>query len=59
MPIQIRELIVTATVDEQKVTGTSPATHTSAASGGSAVKEELIQACVDEVLRVLKQQVRR
>ena len=59
MPIQIRELIVTATVDEQKVTGTSPATQSSAAAGESAVKEDLIQACVEEVLRVLKQQERR
>jgi hypothetical protein len=59
MPIQIRELIVTATVDEQKVSGTSPKTPGTAASQEKAMKEEIIQACVDEVLKVIKQQTRR
>jgi hypothetical protein len=59
MPIQIRELIVTATVDEQRTNAVAPATKSEAVAKESEMKAELIQACVDEVLKVLKQQARR
>jgi hypothetical protein len=59
MPIQIRELIVTATVDEKGAHTPAPQTKSEAKAVEADMKSELIQACVDEVLKVLKQQTRR
>jgi hypothetical protein len=59
MPIQIRELIVTATVDDLHVPARPPASKAEAVAEKTLMNAELVQACVDEVLKVLKQQARR
>jgi hypothetical protein len=59
MPIQIRELIITTTVEEGKG-GAQMSGESSGSSGKSnSSQEQLIQECVDQVLRILKQQGRR
>ncbi len=53
MAIEIRELIITATIEgDQAAQPTAPKDDT-----GS--KEQLIQECVDQVLRILKEEDRR
>jgi Family of unknown function (DUF5908) len=60
MPIQIRELIITTSVEERKVVG-----ETQAPNNGThhtlphTEREEMVQQCVDEVLKVLNQKKRR
>lgn len=60
MPIQIKELVIRATVDENSGAENSPAPES---SPGSAPKgkdrERLIRQCVDEVLEVLRIQNER
>ncbi|MEY3442980.1 MAG: hypothetical protein RLZZ519_1261 [Bacteroidota bacterium] len=59
MPIQIRELVVTATVEEKTSTPTATASPATASQQDAQLKAEIIQACVDEVLKTLKMQTRR
>lgn len=59
MPIQIRELIVTATVEDQKSSEIVPLTKSEAHSKDAQMKAEIMQACVDEVMKVMQQQKRR
>lgn len=58
MAITIRELIITATVTGQQTQGGQAA---QAADGprGADDKEALVQECVDQVMRILKEQQRR
>ena len=57
MPIEIRELVIKATVDQ----GKSPGAGNSSAAGGSsnAAGEDMIRECVDKVLAILKEQNER
>ena len=57
MPIQIKELIIRATVDENAGQGNTP-TPSPGPSGSDKEKdkERLIRQCVDEVLEVLRMQ---
>lgn len=51
MPVEIRELVIRATVTEDgKTGGTSPA----AGSGDSSSPEQLVKLCVDKILEILK-----
>jgi hypothetical protein len=59
MPIQIRELIVTATVDNSLQRSETPKTKAEAEAQSDRVTQDLIQTCVEEVLKVIKQQGRR
>lgn len=59
MPIQIRELIVTATVDETQQILQAPRTASEAAANTAQMNQALVQTCVEEVLKVIKQQGRR
>lgn len=54
MPIEVKELVIKATVSEQegKASGKQGALS-------EAAKEEIIQACIDQMLRILKQQRER
>ncbi len=57
MPIEIRELVIKATVDQGKSSG---AGNSSAAGGSSnAAGEDMIRECVDKVLAILKEQNER
>jgi Family of unknown function (DUF5908) len=59
MPIQIRELIITATVEENKGASQMPMSAHTKAEKEAQSREDLVQECVDQVLRILKQQGRR
>ena len=50
MPIEIRELIIKATVTQESNAGNAPA---AGATPGSA-NQELIKACVEKVLEIIK-----
>jgi len=53
MPIEIRELIIKTTVRDDKE-------QTAPAKGGTqAPREELVAACVDKVMDLLKQKMER
>ncbi len=56
MPLEIKELHIKATISD----GTNDATTSSTGNGGSeASAEQMIQACVKEVLRILKEKADR
>jgi hypothetical protein len=59
MPIQIRELIVTATVEEQVASKKTPSTKAESDLQVTELKAEILQACMDEVMKVFQQQRRR
>ncbi|MCD6063676.1 MAG: hypothetical protein K0R82_1587 [Flavipsychrobacter sp.] len=50
MPIEIRELVIKATIDETAQQQATPA----AGSGGGQVDEKAVQKIVDEVLRKIR-----
>jgi hypothetical protein len=57
MPILIRELVITASIDKSEAGPSSPAPAAVAADDKS--REEIVQTCVDQVMRILKDQNRR
>ena len=58
MPVEIRELQITAVVKEGG--GQQGSTQSSAtAGGGSANTDAIVSACVDQVLEILKQKNER
>lgn len=59
MPIQIRELIITASVEEHKVVAESKAPDAGKHTVPLTEREDMVQQCVDEVLKVLKHKTRR
>lgn len=59
MPIQIRELIITATVDNANHAHEAPRTAAESEEKSAQVNQMLVQTCVEEVLKVIKQQGRR
>ena len=62
MPIQIKELIIRATVSPQPGSGVANSTNGSADSANSnreKIQEQTIRRCVDEVLDILRIQNER
>lgn len=66
MPIEIRELVIRATVNPagggKGSCGDAPADRNPAGTGNdasAAAGEELVQACVREVMRLLEQKTER
>lgn len=55
MPIEVRELVIKAVVTQDTSSGQSGST--SQGSGGS--QEEIIQACVEKVMDILKEKNER
>lgn len=55
MPIEIRELVIKATVLPDGAVGTS----SQGAANGAASSDELIQQCIDKVLEILKEKNER
>jgi hypothetical protein len=51
MPVEIRELVIRATVTED---GNSAASAPAAGSGDSTSPEQLVKICVDKILEILK-----
>lgn len=56
MPIEVRELVIKAVVSQDTANGQSGG-GTSQGSGGS--QEEIIQACVEKVMDILKEKNER
>ena len=60
MPIEIRELIITATVLEQEKEGANAQAVAPAAGGkGAEGKKEIVQECVEQVMEILSKKMRR
>lgn len=63
MPIEIRELVIRATVDPGEVAGSCGAAPGQAAGApggpGGEPQQDLLQACVREVLRILEDKKER
>ncbi|MGB6152069.1 MAG: DUF5908 family protein [Pricia sp.] len=60
MPIQVKELVIRATVDENSGSENSPAPEASPESAlDGKNRERLIRQCVDEVLEILRLQNER
>jgi hypothetical protein len=58
MPVEIRELIIKATV-EQEGAGATGANSAAAAGGNQSPTQALISMCVDKVLEILKEKNER
>ncbi|MEP7229805.1 MAG: DUF5908 family protein [Ginsengibacter sp.] len=52
MPVEVRELIIKATVSPEGDTG-SPASSKAGSSGGGS--EEIIRVCVEKILEIIKE----
>jgi hypothetical protein len=52
MPVEVRELVIKATVTEGGKSGSSA---TGQNEGQTTASEELIKTCVDKVLQILKE----
>ncbi len=59
MPIEIRELIIKATVDQSQGAGGGPAATGKSSSAGSGGHEDMIRECVDKVLAILNEKNER
>ena len=57
MPIEIRELVIKATVTEEPGSGISPGISSS--NNAVSEKEEIINNCVEKVLEILKEKMER
>lgn len=54
MPVEIRELIIKATVNQQQAEPTAQAYGDSVPGGRKDDRENLINQCVEQVLEILK-----
>lgn len=59
MPIEIRELVIKATVDGAQAPGAGTNAPGKDVSSNSSPGEELIQECVNKVLAILKEKNER
>jgi hypothetical protein len=59
MPIEIRELVIKATVDQTQGQSANANAAGRGTSSGSAAGEDLIKECVDKVLAILKEKNER
>jgi hypothetical protein len=59
MPIEIRELVIKATVDGAQSPGPGTNAPGKGISSNSSPGEELIRECVDKVLAILKEKNER
>lgn len=57
MPIEVRELVIKATVTPETSQGNSPPAATT--NNGVSSTEEIIKTCVDKVLNILKDKMER
>lgn len=58
MPIEIKELVIRATVNNKPPSGNGSASQQQP-SGNEADQEAIISACVEQVLQILKDKVER
>ena len=57
MPVEVRELIIKATVGQEPTTGSSQSTP--GANNEMSPTQEIIQTCVEKVLEILKERLER
>ena len=57
MPIEVRELVIKATVTQEPGSGAAPGDTTS--NNSVTDKEEIINTCVEKVLDILKEKMER
>ena len=57
MPVEIRELVIKAYVEDSQ--GGGSADGSASGSGGSADKEEIIADCLEQVSQMLKEKLER
>lgn len=55
MPIEVREIVIKAVVAQDNAGGSGG----NSAQGGSGAPEEIIQACVEKVMDILKEKNER
>lgn len=55
MPIEIRELVIKATITQDGQQGTAPSANNNAVSS----QEEIINTCVEKVLAIVKDKMER
>ena len=59
MPIEIRELIIKATVSSGNGSGGGTGTGSALGSNNVPANEELVNMCVEKILRILKEKNER
>lgn len=59
MPIEIRELVIKATVDQSQGSGAGASAAGKGSSSNSSPGEDLIKECVEKVLAILKEKNER
>lgn len=59
MPIEIRELVIKATVDQSPGSGTGAGAPGKGSQSNSSPGEDLIKECVEKVLAILKEKNER
>ena len=59
MPIEIRELVIKATVDQSQGAGAGTSVPVRGSQSNSSPGEDLIKECVEKVLAVLKEKNER
>ena len=57
MPVEVRELIIKATVGQEPATG--PSQSTPGANNEMTPSQEIIQTCVEKVLEIIKEKLER
>ena len=57
MPIEVRELIIKATVAQETAQGSSSATGST--NNSVTPNEEIINSCVEKILEILKEKMER
>lgn len=57
MPVEVRELIIKATVGQEPATGASQSTP--GANNEMTPSQEIIQTCVEKVLEIIKEKLER
>jgi hypothetical protein len=59
MPIEIRELVIKATVDQSQGSASGASMPVKGSSSNSSAGEDIIKECVDKVLAILKERNER
>jgi len=58
MPIEIRELVIKATLTQDNKSGPQPSANSQSSNAGSN-NEELVNTCVEKILEILKSKNQR
>lgn len=59
MPIEIRELVIKATVDQSQGSNTSQAAPGKGSQSNNSAGEDIISECVEKVLAIIKEKNER